>query len=57
MQLETSILSEVNQKEKYDTTYVEPKKWYKWTYLQNRNILTDFKNKHMVTKEERWQEG
>ena len=28
MQLETSILSEVNQKEKYDITYVESKKWY-----------------------------
>ena len=22
------------------------KRWYKWTYLQNRNRLTDFENKH-----------
>ena len=28
------------------------KKWYKWTYLQNRNRLTDIENKLMVTKEE-----
>ena len=26
------------------------KKWYKWTYLQNRNRLTDIENKPMVTK-------
>ena len=30
------------------------KKWYKWTYLQNR--FTDFKNKCMVTKGERWEQ-
>ena len=23
-------------------------------YLQNRNRLTDFENKHMVTKRDRW---
>ena len=28
-------------------------KWYKWTYLQNRNRVTDVKNKLMVTKGER----
>ena len=28
------------------------KKWYKWTYLQNRNRLTGIENKLMVTKEE-----
>ena len=28
-------------------------KWLKRTYLQNRNRLTDFKNKVMVTKGER----
>ena len=28
------------------------KKWYKWTYLQNRNRLTDTENKLMVTKED-----
>ena len=27
-------------------------KWYKWVYLQNRNRLTDFKNKLTVIKEE-----
>ena len=26
------------------------KKWYKWTYLQNRNRLTDIENKLTVTK-------
>ena len=26
-------------------------KWYKWAYIQNRNRLTDFKNKLTVTKE------
>ena len=33
------------------------KKGYKWTYLQNRNRLTDFENKLLVTKGERWWEG
>ena len=28
------------------------KKWYKWTYLQNWNILTDMENNFMVTKGE-----
>ena len=28
------------------------KKWYKWTYLQDRNRLTDIENKLMVTKAE-----
>ena len=28
------------------------KKWYNWTYLQNRNSLTGIKNKLMVTKRE-----
>ena len=36
--------------------YVESKKknkqkqWYKWTYLQNRNRITDVENKILVTK-------
>ena len=31
----------------YDITYIwSLKKWYKWTYLQNRNSLTDIENKH-----------
>ena len=42
----------------YDITYMwNLKKWYKWTYLQNRNRLTDLENKFMVTKGERWGEG
>ena len=37
----------------YDITYTWTlkKKWYKWTYLQNRP--TDIENKLMVTKGER----
>ena len=30
------------------------KKWYKLTYLQNRNRLTGFETKLMVTKGETW---
>ena len=55
MQLEFSILSEVNQKEK-DTMwyhlYVESKIWHKWTYLQNRNRLTDIEIRLVVAKGE-----
>ena len=29
------------------------KKWYKWTYLQNRNSATDVENKLMVIKGEK----
>ena len=33
----------------YDITYTwNLKKWYKWTYLQNRNRVTDIENKFMV---------
>ena len=35
----------------YDITYMwNLKKWYKWTYLQNRNRLTDLENELIVTK-------
>ena len=35
----------------YDIAYMwNLKKWYKCTYLQIRNRLTDIKNKLMVTK-------
>ena len=35
----------------YDITYMwNLRKGYKWTYLQNRNRLTDIENKFMVTK-------
>ena len=38
----------------YDINYMwNLKKWYKWTYLQNRNRPTDIENKHTVTKGER----
>ena len=37
----------------YDITYMwNLKKWYKWTYLKNRNRVTDVENKLMVTKRE-----
>ena len=37
----------------YDIIYMwNLKKWYKGTYLQNRNGLTDIENKLMVTKGE-----
>ena len=34
--------------------YVEFLKGYKWTYLQNKNRLTNFGNKCLVTKGEGW---
>ena len=38
----------------YDITYMwNLKKWYKRTYLQNRNRLTDIESKLTVTKGER----
>ena len=34
----------------YDIAYMQNlKKWYKWTYLQNRNRLTDLGNELMCT--------
>jgi len=32
---------------------VECKKWYKWTYLQNKYRVTDVENKLMVTSGEK----
>ena len=46
-------ISEVSQTKTNITwyhLYVESKKQYKWTYLQNRNRLSDIENKLMVTK-------
>ena len=38
----------------YDIAYMwNLKKWYKRTYLQDRNRVTDVENKLMVTKRER----
>ena len=45
--------SQTEQQISYDTAYMwNLKKWYKLTYLQNRNRPTDTENKFMVTKEE-----
>ena len=57
-QLQIIILSEVRKK-KTDTVWynlhVESKIWHKWTYLQNRNRLTE--NKLVVAKGDRGGEG
>ena len=54
MDLEIVILSEVSDRERqisYDIAYMwNLKKWYKWTYLQNRNRVTDVENTLMVTR-------
>ena len=39
--------------ERLTHTDMEYKMWHKWTYLQNRNRLTDIENKLIVTKGER----
>ena len=37
----------------YDIAYIwNLKKWYKWTYIQDRNRPTDIENRLLVTKEE-----
>ena len=60
MQLEIIILSEVSQK-KTNTMwyhlYVESKIWHKWTYLWNRNRLTDIESRLVVAKGERGGRG
>ena len=53
MELETLILSEVNQKEKdkyHNITYLESNMWHKRTYLQKRNKLMDLENRLVVAK-------
>ena len=46
-------MKQVRQRDiSYSNKYVESKKKYKLTYMQNRNRLTDIKNKIMVSKEE-----
>ena len=65
MDLEIIIWSEVSQRKTniiWYHLYVESKakkekKRYKWTYLQNRNRLTDIENKLMVTNGKRKGEG
>ena len=42
----------------YDITYMwNLKKGFKRTYLQNKSRFTDFENKFMVTKGDRWGQG
>ena len=39
----------------YGLTYMwDLIRWCKWTYLPDRNTLTDFKNTSMATKVETW---
>ena len=52
MDLEIVTLSEVSQRNRnivLHPFYIESEKpWYKWTYLQKRNRLTDLENEFMV---------
>ena len=41
----------------WGTSIKKKKKWYKWTYLQNRNRVRDVENKLMVTMGERGKWG
>ena len=57
LDLETVIESEVSQKVKTNIVYETNiaymwniEKWYRWSYLQNRNRDRDVENKHMDTK-------
>ena len=57
MYLEIIILSKTKRQISHDIAYTwNLKKCYKWTYLQNRNRLTDTENKLMVTKVEKGRE-
>ena len=53
MDLEIIILSEVSQRKTNTIWYhlhVASKMWHKWTYLRNRNGLTDIENRRVVAK-------
>ena len=53
IELEILILSDVRKRKTSTIRYrlhVESKIWHKWTYLQNRNRLTDMENKLVVAK-------
>ena len=42
----------------YDITYMwNLKKWYEWTYLQNRNTLTDLEKNLWLPKGKSWWRG
>ena len=57
--LEMILPSEVNQRKTniWYNLYVESKKQYKWTYLQNRNRLTEIETTLMTTEGEGVEEG
>ena len=58
MELEIIILSEVSQKDKYHIISLICgilKCWHKWTYLQNKNRLTDVENRLVAAKD--WKFG
>ena len=59
MDLEIIILNEMSDKDKYHmiSLICEDLKRCKWTYLQNKNIVTDVENKFLVTSGERVVEG
>ena len=61
MGLESVMLSEISQRRrniKRCPLYVESKKkWYKWTYLQNRNRLTDLEKELVVAEGKDWGKG
>ena len=50
--LKILLLSEVSQRQiSYDIIYMwESKKWYEWTYLQNRNRFTNLENELWLPK-------
>ena len=54
MELESATLNEISQRRRniiWHPSYVESKKkWYKWTYLQNRKRLIDLGNELMVAR-------
>ena len=58
MDLEYIILSEINQRDKYCVvSHMWTLKIIQMKYVQNRNRLTETKNKFVVTKEKRWMGG
>ena len=55
MDLEINILNKPKRQRSYDITYMCILKiWHKWTYLQNRNKLTDIENRSVVAMGEEW---
>ena len=53
LSIESPKLSSFFETNAWYCLFVESKtKWYKWTYSQNRNRVTDVENKFMVTKGE-----